>query len=126
MKKENFMSCENNYVNTVVKAIDKKKGRDIQVLDLSGLTTLTNYFVIATGGSNKNVQAICDFVEEEMQKIGAKMWTKEGYDNGEWILLNYDDVVVHIFQEEPREFYKLEHIWKDAPDIDISDLIEED
>ena len=119
------MSCENNYVNTVVKAIDKKKGRDIQVLDLSGLTTLTNYFVIATGGSNKNVQAICDFVEEEMQKIGAKMWTKEGYDNGEWILLNYDDVVVHIFQEEPREFYKLEHIWKDAPDIDISDLIEE-
>ncbi|MBR2452896.1 MAG: ribosome silencing factor [Clostridia bacterium] len=126
MKKENFMSCENNYVNTVVKAIDKKKGRDIQVLDLSGLTTLTNYFVIATGGSNKNVQAICDFVEEEMQKIGAKMWTKEGYDNGEWILLNYDDVMVHIFQEEPREFYKLEHIWKDAPDIDVSDLIEED
>ncbi len=120
------MSCENNYVNTVVKAIDQKKGRDIQVLDLSGLTTLTNYFVIATGGSNKNVQAICDFVEEEMQKIGAKMWTKEGYDNGEWILLNYDDVMIHIFQEEYREFYKLEHIWKDAPDVDVSDLIEED
>ncbi len=120
------MSCENNYVNTVVKAIDSKKGKDIQVLDLRELTTLTNYFVIATGGSNKNVQAICDEVEEKMYDAGAKMWSKEGYDSGEWILLSYDDVIVHIFQGEIREFYKLEHIWKDAPEVDIEDLIQED
>ncbi|MBE7023380.1 MAG: ribosome silencing factor [Ruminococcaceae bacterium] len=120
------MSCENNYVNTVVKAIDGKKGKDIQVLDLRELTTLTNYFVIATGGSNKNVQAICDEVEDKMREIGAKMWSKEGYDSGEWILLSYDDVIVHIFQAETREFYKLEHIWKDAPDVDVEDLIQED
>ena len=120
------MSCENNYVNTVVKAIDSKKGKDITVLNLTGLTTLTNYFVIATGGSNKNVQAICDEIEDKMTEIGAKMWTKEGYESGEWILLNYDDVIIHIFQAEPREFYKLEHIWKDAQVVDIEDLLIED
>ncbi len=120
------MSCENGFVNTIVKAIDGKKGKDIMVLDIGGLTTLTNYFVIATGGSNKNVQAICDEVEEKMSGLGAKVWTKEGYDSGEWILLNYDDVIVHIFQAEPREFYKLEHIWKDAPQVDIDDLLVED
>ncbi len=119
------MSCENNLVNTVVKAIDKKMGKDIQVLDLHELTTLTGYFVVATGGSNKNVQAICDHVEEEMQKEGAKLWNKEGYDSAEWILLGYDDMIVHIFQSEPREFYKLEHIWKDAPTVDIDDLLTE-
>jgi len=119
------MSCENNYVNTIVSAIDKKKGTRIEVLDLRELTTLTGYFVIATGGSARNVQAICDHVEEEMHKLSAKMWNKEGYDTGDWILLGYDDVIVHIFREETREFYKLEHIWKDAPQIDINDLIEE-
>ncbi len=120
------MSCENNYVNTAVKAIDSKKGKEITVLNLSELTTLTGYFVIATGGSNKNVQAICDEVEEKMRDAGAKLWNKEGYDSGEWILLNYDDVMIHIFQSETREFYKLEHIWRDAPAVDIDDLIQED
>ena len=120
------MSCENNYVNTVVKAIDDKKGKEILVLDLKELTTLTNYFVIATGGSNKNVQAICDEIEEKMKERGAKLWNREGYDSGEWVLLSYDDVIVHIFQSETREFYKLEHIWKDAPSVDVDDLIKED
>ncbi len=120
------MSCENNYVNVAVKAIDSKKGKEITVLNLSELTTLTGYFVIATGGSNKNVQAICDEVEEKMREEGAKLWNKEGYDSGEWILLNYDDVMVHIFQSETREFYKLEHIWRDAISVDIDDLIQED
>lgn len=120
------MSCENNYVNNIVKAIDSKKGKEILVLNLQELTTLTNYFVIATGGSNKNVQAICDEVEEKMQEQGARLWNKEGYDNGEWVLLSYDDVIVHIFQAETREFYKLEHIWKDAPSVDVDDLINED
>lgn len=117
------MSCENNMVNTAVKAADAKLGRDIKVLDVRELTTLTSYFVIVTGGSKLNVQAICDHVEDEMAKIGARMMNKEGYNNAEWILLGYDDVIIHIFQNEPREFYKLEHIWKDAKDIDIEDLL---
>ena len=117
------MSCKNNLVNTVVKAADAKFGRDITVLDVSELTTLTSYFVIITGGSNINVQAICDHIEDEMAKTEAKMLNKEGYNNAEWILLGYDDVIIHIFQSEPREFYKLEHIWKDAIPVDVEDLL---
>jgi ribosome-associated protein len=117
------MSCKNDMVNIAVKAADAKFGKDITVLDVSELTTLTSYFVIVTGGSNTNVQAICDHIEDKMAENGARMLTKEGYNNAEWILLGYDDVLIHIFQSEPREFYKLEHIWKDAKDIDIEDLL---
>ncbi len=117
------MSCENNMVNIAVKAADAKFGTDIQVLDVKELTTLTSYFVIVTGGSNSNVQAICDHVEDKMAEGGFKMLNKEGYNNAEWILLGYDDVIIHIFQREPREFYKLEHIWKDAKTVDIEDLL---
>lgn len=117
------MSCENNFVNTAVKAADAKMGKDIVVLDVQELTTLTGYFVIVTGGSPSNVQAICDNIEEKMRAEGATLLNKEGYNNAEWVLLAYDDVIIHIFQNEPREFYKLEHIWKDAPGIDIADLI---
>ena len=117
------MSCENNFVNIVVKAADAKFGKDIKVLNVEELTTLTRYFVIITGGSNSNVQAICDHIEDKMAENGVKMLNKEGYNNAEWILLGFDDIIVHIFQNEPREFYKLEHIWKDAIDVDIEDLL---
>lgn len=119
------MSCINESVNIAVKALDAKSAREIQVLDVRGLTTITDYFVIATGGSAINVQAICDRVEEDMHKAGEKLLNKEGYDSASWILLGYSDVIVHIFQGETREFYKLEHIWKDADVIDISDLLTE-
>lgn len=118
------MSCENSFVNTVVKAADAKLGKNILVLDVSELTTITNYFVIVTGGAPSNIQAICDNIEEKMREAGAELKSREGYRNAEWVLLGYDDVIVHIFQEEPREFYKLEHIWKDAPVVDIDDLTE--
>ena len=117
------MSCENNFVNIAVKAADAKFGRDITVLNVEELTTLTSYFVIVTGGSQSNVQAICDHVEDKMAEAGAKMINKEGYGNAEWVLLGFDDVIVHIFQGEPREFYKLEHIWKDATVVDVEDLL---
>ncbi len=117
------MSCENNMVNIAVKAIDAKFGKDITVLNVENLTTLTKYFVIATGGSKSNVQAISDHVEEKMAENGARVQSKEGYRNAEWVLLSFDDVLVHIFQAEPREFYKLEHIWKDAIVVDIEDLL---
>lgn len=117
------MSCINKSVNTAVSALDAKAARDIQVLDVRNLTTITDYFVIATGGSAINVQAICDRVEEDMIKAGEKPLDKEGYDSASWILLAYNDFIVHIFQGETREFYKLEHIWKDADEVDISDLL---
>ena len=117
------MKCENELVREIVKILDKKKAKDIQVLKIGELTTIADYFIIATGGSSTQVQALCDNVEEELLKQGIKHSSLEGYNTATWILLGYDDVLVHIFQEEPREFYKLEHLWQDAPVIDISDII---
>lgn len=117
------MSCENKAICTAVKALDAKFGRDIQVLDLRGLTLIADYFVIATGGSALNIQAMCDHVEQEMAKAGIQRLSREGYDTASWVLLSYDDVIIHIFQDEAREFYKLEHIWRDAPIVDVSDLL---
>jgi len=117
------MKCENELVKDIVKILDSKKAMDIQVLKIGELTTIADYFVIATGGSNTQVQALCDNVEDELAKKGIKHTSIEGYNTANWILLGYDDVIVHIFQREPREFYKLEHLWQDAEKIDISDLV---
>ncbi len=117
------MSAESKIVNEAVKILDTKMATDILVLDVRGLTTLTDYFVIATGKSNNQVQSLCDYLEEDMLKAGYRPLSREGYNTANWILLGYDEVMVHIFQEETREFYKLEHIWKDAPLVDMSDII---
>lgn len=117
------MKCENELVNEIVKVLDNKKAMDIQVLKINELTTIADYFVIATGGSNTQVQALSDNIEEELLKKGIKHTGIEGYNSANWILLGYDDVIVHIFQREPREFYKLEHLWQDAEKIDISEII---
>lgn len=116
------MACKNEVVNKIVKVLDSKKGKDITVLDVSALTTMTEYFVIVTGGSDTQVKALCDNVEEELEKDGIVPTNKEGYRTAQWILLGYDDVVVHIFLGDTREFYNLEHIWQDAVDIPIDDI----
>ncbi len=119
------MSCSCKAVEKIVKVLDSKKARDIVVLNISPLTTITDYFIIATGGSASQVQALSDHVEEELLKDGIRTDNREGYDSADWILLGYDEVIVHIFKGETREFYNLEHIWKDAESIDISDMITE-
>ena len=117
------MASKNEVVNKIVKILDGKKGRDIEVIDISALTTMTEYFIIVTGGSDTQVKALCDNLEEELEKDGITPTNKEGYRTSQWILLGYDDAVVHIFREETREFYGLERIWKDGVKVDISDLI---
>lgn len=116
------MACKNEVVNKIVKVLDSKKGKDITVLDVSALTTMTEYFVIVTGGSDTQVKALCDNVEEELEKDGIIPSNKEGYRTAQWILLGYDDVVVHIFLGDTREFYNLEHVWQDAVNIPIDDI----
>ena len=117
------MASNNETVNQIVKILDSKKGRNITVLDVRKLTTLTEYFVIVTGGSDTQVQALADNVEEELEKQNVSPTNKEGYRTAQWILLGYDDVIVHIFQDETRNFYGLEHVWQDAGVVDISDII---
>jgi ribosome-associated protein len=104
-------------VDSVVKGIQEKKGNEIVVIDLREIhNSVCDYFVICHGDSNTQVKAIADFVEEETRKdIAEKPWHTEGQENSEWILLDYVNVVVHVFHREAREFYSLEKLWADAP-----------
>lgn len=104
-------------VNAIVKGIQEKKGLGIVSLNLGKInSTICDFFIICHGTSNTHVNAIGESIEEEVKKLtGIYPHRREGYINGEWILLDYLDVVVHVFQEPVREFYSLESLWADAP-----------
>lgn len=110
----------------IVKVIDSKKGKDIKLVEIKNLSSLGDYFVIASGSSNTQVKAIADEVEEEMTKLGFEPNKVEGRQSAQWILLDYYDVMVHVFLEEARNFYNLERLWCDAPQVDISDIVTQD
>ena len=109
-------------VKQAVQALDDKKAGDIRVIDVHEVTSMTDYLIIADGKNKNQVQALCDNVQEFMQNAGAPMKNREGYSNGGWILLDYYDIIVHIFSEEERSFYDLEHIWRDGNYIPLGDL----
>ncbi len=111
----------------IVKGMQEKLGLDIVKLNLSGIpNSITDYFVICHAASRSQVDAIADSVQFEVkQAIGEIAAHKEGFENCEWILLDYFDVVVHIFQTEARSFYQLEKLWADAPREDVKDIIPE-
>jgi len=95
-------------------ALDKKFGQDIVVMDLRKLTTIADFFVIATGGSAPQLQALADTTEEVMKKHDIPISHVEGIRAGEWVLLDFGSIIVHLFGKESREFYKLERVWGDA------------
>lgn len=108
----------------VVKGMQEKKASDIVVIDLKEIgNAVADYFVICSGNSDTQLDAIADSVEEEVYKaLNINPWQKEGKENKEWILLDYADVVVHIFRKDRREFYSLEKLWGDAKVTQIEDL----
>ncbi len=95
--------------------LEDKKGIDVTVLDLTNISSVTDAFVIASGTSNPHIKALSDYVEEGLGEKGIDPLRVEGYDSAKWILLDYGDVLVHIFSEEARQFYSLEWLWADAP-----------
>lgn len=98
----------------IVELIDDKKGIDINLLDVHKISSVSEYLIIASGNSNRQVVAIADNVEDGMEKQEVFLKHKEGHRDGNWVLLDYGDVVVHIFNKEQREFYNLEKLWCDA------------
>jgi ribosome-associated protein len=98
-----------------------KKGSDIVVMDISKLTTMTDYFVICSASSDIQVKSISDFIKDETRKLNEKAWHNEGYSNLSWVLLDFVDVVVHVFLEDTRRFYNLEGLWADAGFTEIKD-----
>lgn len=97
-----------------VKALEEKKAIDIKIIDISHISTLADYFIIASGSNRSQVQAMADAVDEALDKTGVHARSTEGYQNANWILLDYGDIVVHLFDEENRLFYDLERIWRDG------------
>lgn len=107
-----------NMVKTIYDAIDDKLGQDIAILNIGKVSSLCDYFVIASASSSRQVKAIADSVEDSMTELGVEPRGKEGREMQAWILLDYGDIMVHIFDEENRQFYNLEKLWKDAPYVD--------
>ena len=103
-------------------ALSDKKGEDIKILNISEVTVLADYFIIASGSNRNQVQAMADNVEETLGKLGHEPKQIEGYQSGNWILMDYQDIIVHIFDEENRLFYDLERIWRDGKQITKEDL----
>ena len=101
--------------------IFSKKGYDVVVIDLRKLASFADYFVIASADSDTQVKAIADEVDKKLKDEGVKTWHREGYRSLNWVLLDYVDVVVHIFKKEAREFYNLEKLWGDAPIKKVTD-----
>lgn len=110
----------------IAKVLDEKKAIDIRAIRTDELTIVSDYFVIASGTSNTHTKSLADDVEFEIKKrLGIEPDHLEGRATG-WILLDYSSVLVHIFQQETREFYNLERLWSDASELDLSDVITED
>lgn len=113
-----------NLVSKIVKYADDKKAHDIKVLKISPLTTIADYFVICHGGSNTQMNAIFDEIEDKLkQEEGITLLNPGGRSGTGWLLMDYGDVIVHIFSEETRDFYGIENLWSDAENVDISEFI---
>lgn len=107
------------YAQIIAEGADAKKAKDIVILDMRGVSFMTDYFIICHGNSTTQVKAIADSVEEKMREQGIKPLRREGISDAHWILLDYADCVVHIFMEEDRHFYNLERLWGDAKRVEF-------
>lgn len=105
-----------------ISALEDKKAEDIRVIDISQVSVLADYFIIAGGGNQSQIQALSDNVEEKLSRAGCPVRQIEGYDTANWILLDFGDVIVHIFDKENRLLYDLERIWRDGKQVDVKEL----
>ncbi len=106
-----------------LKAADDKKAVDLLVLDISGIASFASYFLLCSGESSRQIQAIADEIEKKMKENGVRPNHIEGYRTGEWVLLDYNDLVVHIFSKKARAYYDLERLWRDGKRLDVKKLL---
>ena len=105
-----------------VEALEDKKAEDIAIIDISEVSVIADYFIIAGGNNKSQIQALSDVVDEKRGRAGLTLKQIEGYNNANWILLDFGDIIVHIFDKENRLFYDLERIWCDGKKIELNDL----
>ena len=106
-----------------IEALEDKKAEDIKVIDISEVSVIADYFIIAGGSNRSQIQALCDNVEERLGRAGFPPKQTEGYDTANWVLLDFGDVIVHIFDKENRLLYVLERIWRDGKSVEVKDLL---
>jgi ribosome-associated protein len=105
-----------------VEALEDRKGEDIRIIDISEISTIADYFIIASGTNINQVQALADNAQEKLGRAGFNTKNVEGYDSGNWILLDFEDIIVHVFDSENRLFYDLERIWRDGKRIELDEI----
>jgi ribosome-associated protein len=100
-----------------VEAAESKQAKDLRVLDLREITSFADFFLIATGSNARQIQAIADEIEIQLKQLGEYPHSVEGYQNAEWVLLDYGDYLIHVFTEKARQYYDLERLWRDAKTV---------
>lgn len=116
------MNTSREMVKIACHALNEKKAEDIKIIDIGEISPIADYFVIASGANANQLQAMVDTVDEELTKAGYHAKQVEGNRNSSWILMDYNDIVVHVFSKEDRLFYDLERIWTDGKKVDLEDL----
>ncbi len=106
-------------VEKIVSVMEEKKAKDISIIDIQSITEIADYFVICSGTSTTHIKTIADELDFKLAEVGMEAHHKEGYDSARWILLDYGDVVIHVFHQEDRGFYNLERLWSDGELINI-------
>lgn len=116
---------QNERLKTIIKAMDSKLAEDIQLIGIKDLTIVADYFVIATGSSNTQTKAIADEVEFKLKQLGIEPVRTEGDTGSTWLILDYADIVVHVFYKETRNYYNLERLWSDGEQCDIEEYLKD-
>ncbi|MBO4281454.1 MAG: ribosome silencing factor [Lachnospiraceae bacterium] len=116
------MLTSNELVKTACEALEEKKGGNIQIINIADVSTIADYFVICDGANAPQVEALVDNVKEKLFKLGRSPKRVEGMKNCGWILLDYEDVVIHVFSKQDRLFYDLERVWRDGRTVSVEEL----
>ncbi|WP_295210617.1 ribosome silencing factor [Ruminococcus sp.] len=117
---------QNEKLATIVKALDSKRAEDIQIIEIGDLTIVADYFVIANGTSSTQTKALAEEVEFKMSQQGIEPNRTEGYQGATWVVLDYGDIIVHVFYSETRNYYNLERLWSDGKNIDVKQFLPEE
>ncbi len=116
------MNHSKEMVKLAIEGLEDKKAEDISIIDIQEVSVMADYFIIAGGSNRTQIQALCDNVQEKLGRAGYLAKQTEGYDTANWILIDFGDIIVHIFDKENRLLYDLERIWRDGKRMDISEF----